>query len=142
MWLFAPRTKTSMRLDPHETAPGSSSKTPPSRCQPLQVPPCPWTIPASIHLYHSALSPPWAKQSSRFAPQDAAAGPDKITPPRSSHPRQAAPSHHLCHMRLSIPRTKQSMRLGPQETVAGAPSMTPPRSSQGCHAPSHHLCHM
>src|SRR5437762_1027397 len=140
MWLSVPRTKTSIRRGPQETAPGSSSKMPPSRCHPLKVPAWWCTVVVSIHLYQSELSPPFAKQSSRFAPHEATDGVERMMPPRSSQPCHALPSHHLCHMWLSIPRTKQSTRLGPQETAAGVASMHPPRSCHALHTvPFHHL---
>jgi integrase-like protein len=75
MWLLVPRTKTSIRFGPQETAPGSSSKIPASRCHPLHVPASLCTTDVSIHLYQSELSPPFAKQSRRFVAHEDAPGP-------------------------------------------------------------------
>src|SRR5215471_18471839 len=138
-----PRTNISIRFGPQLAARGSSSITPPRLCQPLQTPGCPWTTETSIHRYQTALSEPFAKQSSRLTPRDEAPSPAVMIPRRSSQPLQDAPFHHLWYMWLTMPRTKQSMRFGLQETAAGEPSMTPPRSSQPLQlAPFHHLCHM
>src|SRR5215510_4968752 len=80
MWSSIPRTKTSIRFGPHETAAGESLNVPPNFCHPLQSEP--------FHrLCHKELSVPFPKISSRFGAQEATAGPEVNVPP---HPIGAA----------------------------------------------------
>jgi hypothetical protein len=66
----------------------------------------------------------------RLGPQDTAEMSPTKSPPRLSHPRQAAPSHQRCQQALLVPRAKRSMRLGPQETAEMLLKMVPPRFSK------------
>jgi hypothetical protein len=78
--LSVPRTKTSMRSAPQETAAGSEVRTPPRDSQPLQPP--------LNHLCHNALSVPRTNTSRRPDDHEHALGPDVSTPPRDSQPLQ------------------------------------------------------
>ena len=82
---------------------------------------------------------PRAKISRRPSLQEAAAGPSRITPPKSSQSCQL-PSHHLWNMWLLVPAAKQSMRFGPHDTAAGEPTIIPPRLAKPFHCvPFHHF---
>ena len=69
--LSVPRTKTSSRPAPPETAAGSDVNTPPNDSHGDHAP-------SSSNLCHSALSVPRTKTSKRPAPQDATSERDKF----------------------------------------------------------------
>ena len=74
IWLSLPRTKTSIRLGPHEVAPGSPARTPPRDVAALHV------LPFHV-VCHRALSAPRMKTSAWFEAQEDASGPDVHAPP-------------------------------------------------------------
>src|SRR3989442_169339 len=96
--LSAPRTKTSIRSVPQETATGSEASTPPSDSQLHQVL---WLY----HLWISELLGPRAKTSSRPGPQDETPGPEVMVPPSDSlriHASPAPLSGTVCGLPLPL----------------------------------------
>src|SRR5215472_218013 len=115
-----PRTNTSMRFGPHDTAPGPAVSAPPRLCQPLHELP--------VHaMCQSALSRPFANTSMRFGPHDTAAGAEVRPPPRLDQPLHEVPFHPLCQSAPSSPLAKTSRRFGPQDADAGLDVNPPPR---------------
>src|SRR5206468_4209985 len=83
---------------------------------------------------------PRPNTSSRWSPQDTAAGALVKSPPSGSQPPQP-PSNQLWYIWSSVPIAKISSRPAPHETAAGGLLNIPPRLTQPCQElPSQDLC--